>query len=270
MKKLWAILLVAALAAMSGNAMARNHYDNEGGDDNSVTCNGRGSCDQSTTNIDKSKTFNQGGKGGKGGTGYGGTGIGIGIGKGGNAKAYGGDADADAAAYAKSIGINYNSLTTTQQTSVKNYVSSTNAQGQGQVGIVKNVGPQVVIEDHSVITYEAAASSAIAPDVNAPNPTAQCRYSQGFSIAGSVVVGGGSIGHTTSEYDAICGLWMAVSQTTGEAKILATTAAYCLTMEEAGVEVTPCNGWRNVISGKPAEVEAEEVASVDAEGTWGR
>ncbi len=224
-----------------------NGDDYEGGDDNSVRCNGRGSCAQTTNNIDKSKTFNKGGDGG--------TGIGIGIGKGGDAKAYGGDAEA--AAYAKSIGINYNSLTTKQQTSIRNHVSSFNAQQQGQVGIVKNVGPQVVIEDHSVITYEAAASSAIAPDVNAPDPTADCRFSQGFSVAGSAVMAGGSIGHSTSEYDPICGAWMAASQTTGKAKATATTVAYCMTMEEAEVDVAQCDGWRSAVSGKPADAVAD-------------
>jgi len=236
MKKL---LLIAALAVFSIPATyANGDYDEGGGDDNSVRCNGRGSCATTTNNIDKSKTFNKGGEGG--------TGIGIGIGKGGDAKAYGGDADAEA--YAKSIGINYNSLTTKQQTSIKNYVSSSNAQGQGQVGIVKNVGPAVVIEDHSVVTYEAAASSAIAPDMNAPDPTAQCRFSQGFSIAGSGVVASGSIGHSTSEYDPICGAWMASSQTTGNAKTVATTVAYCLTMDEAGIDVAQCEDWKGKVA----------------------
>ena len=226
MKKL---LLIAAFAVFSIPAYANGEYD--GGDDNSIRCNGRGSCATTTNNIDKSKTFNKGGEGG--------TGVGIGIGKGG---------DADAEAYAKSIGINYNSLTTKQQTSIKNYVSSSNTQGQGQVGIVKNVGPAVVIEDHSVTTYEAAASSAIAPDMNAPDPTAQCRFSQGFSIAGSGVVASGSIGHSTSEYDAICGAWMASSQTTGNAKTVATTVAYCLTMDEAGIDVAQCEDWKGKVA----------------------
>ena len=247
MKKVW-LFVLAALIAFAAPVYANG----EGGDDNSVRCNGRGSCAQTTNNIDKSKTFNKGGEGGDGG-------IGIGIGKGG---------DAEAEAYAKSIGINYNSLSTEQKTSIRNHVSSYNAQQQGQVGIVKNVGPQVVIEDHSVITYEAAASSAIAPDMNAPDPTAQCRFSQGFSIAGSAVMAGGSLGHSTSEYDAICGAWMAASQTTGVAKATATTVAYCMTMEEAEVDVAQCDGWRNKVAGKSADAAPEKVASLDEEN-WG-
>lgn len=265
MKKVYSILLLAALAVMSGNAMAGNNCNkslfSDCSSDNSVTTN------------------NKGGDGGQGGTG-----VGIGIGKGGEGgtsnvgngignlspKAYGGDADADAAAYAKSIGINYNSLTTKQKTEVQTHVKTIQGQqqGQGQIGVVANVGPQVIITDKSVTTYEAAASSAIAPDVNAPAPSAGCRYSQGFSIAGSAVMAGGSIGHTTSEYDEICGAWQAARQTTGAAKATATTVAFCLSMEKADVDVAQCDGWRAAVAGKPASVEPVASATI-TDVSWG-
>jgi hypothetical protein len=257
MKKVWTILFVAMLAIMSGNAMARDHY-NDGGDDNSVRCNGRGSCDQSTTT--NNYTTNKGGKGGQGGEG--GTGIGIGIGKGGSAytKVYTCvDTDIDNRNYNANVGIvkGYNDQDQKQgQLQGQGQDQDQNQgqdQGQSQKALslqgqtLTNNGPQVVIEDNKVITYEAAASSAIAPDVNAPDPTADCRFSQGFSVAGSAVMAGGSIGHSTSEYDPICGAWMAASQTTGNAKTVATTVAYCMTMEETGVEVAQCDDWKGKV-----------------------
>jgi hypothetical protein len=236
MKKL---LMIIALVALSSNVMAGNNCNksflSDCSSDNSVTTN------------------NKGGAGGKGGEG--GTGIGVGIAK----------ADADAAAYAKSIGINYNSLTTQQQTSVKNYVSSSNYQGQGQVGIVKNVGPQVVIEDHKVITYEASSAPAIGPDVNVDQVKVDCPlYIQdGFSLAGSVILGSGSVGATNAELSKICALWLAAKNTQSSShRREAASAAYCLTFEEVGISNKRCDGWREDLSGVPADEESTTDDSV--------
>lgn len=208
-------------------------------------------------------------------------------------KAYGGDggnakakAKAKAEADARAKAVNKTKVSTSvhtqQKTEQDQKQGQLQGQLQGQVGIVKNVGPQVVITDKSVVTYEAAASSAIAPDTNAPDPTAQCRFSQGFSVAGSAVMAGGSIGHSTSEYDPICGAWMAASQTTGNAKTVATTVAYCMTMEETGVEVAECDDWKGKVgrgltengtwvaaSATVAKVEEEEAEVVAFAGTSG-
>jgi hypothetical protein len=78
-------------------------------------------------------TNNQGGAGGKGGIG-----IGVGIGKGGDASSKSKSSSSSSAAAASS-----------------SRSSVTGTQLQGQVGIVKNVGPAVVITDESVTTYEA-------------------------------------------------------------------------------------------------------------------
>lgn len=139
----------------------------------------------------------------------------------------------------------------------KVYNTAKQQQGQAQLGIVSNHGPQVVLEDHSVVNYEAAASSAIAPAGDAPPPTAGCRYAKDYRLAGSVIVGSGSAGYTSSEYDAICGTGELAARTEGNAKKVATLVNYCLTMEEAEVETSQCVDWR----GKAKR-------GLDAAGNW--
>jgi hypothetical protein len=80
---------------------------------------------------------------------------------------------------------------------------------------------------------------AIAPNPSAPPPSAQCRY--GWSVTGAVVEFG--MGVTGSDWDEICGLWLAAQQTTGEAKSEAASAAFCLTMKKAKVASPTCASW---------------------------
>ena len=164
-----------------------------------------------------------------------GTGIGVGIGK-------GGDADAKAINVNKNVDVDINKLRNKQNQSQ----GQGQHQGQGQVGIVKNVGPQVVIKQKA--TYKQAASSAIAPALDVPAPTAKCRYASGVSLGGSAIGGAGSLGVTISEWDEICGLWQAAHRTSGQASIDASHAAYCLSFEKANVKNNACEGWRNVLS----------------------
>ena len=84
--------------------------------------------------------------------------------------------------------------------------------------------------------FEAAA---IAPNPIAPPPSAQCRY--GWSVTGAVVEFG--VGVTGSDWDEICGLWLAAQQTEGTAKLEATSAAFCLTMKKARVASPTCAMW---------------------------
>lgn len=81
--------------------------------------------------------------------------------------------------------------------------------------------------------------AAIAPNPNAPPPSAQCRFAN--SVTGAVPQFG--IGITASEWDRICGLWLAAQQTTGDAQTEAAAAAFCLTMKDAGVYSATCFDW---------------------------
>lgn len=246
MKKL---LLLAALAVFSINVASAN---------GSAKCAGFGNCneDNSTTNAPKA----YGGDGGDGGD----ANVGNGLGNF-SPKAYGGDAEADARAYAKSIGINYNSLTTKQKTSVQTHVKTIQGQqqGQGQIGVVSNHGPQVIITDEKVITYEASSSPAFGPDVNVDQVKVDCPlYVQdGWSIAGTVIAGAGSAGATDAQFVEICALWLAAKNTQSSFdRRDAATAAYCLTFEKTGIKNKRCDGWREDLSGVPAD---ETVASAD-------
>lgn len=80
---------------------------------------------------------------------------------------------------------------------------------------------------------------AIAPNPSAHAPSAQCRY--GWSVTGAGPVFGAGI--SASEWDEICGLWMAAQQTTGPARDEAAAAAYCLTMKKAKVHSPTCVDW---------------------------
>lgn len=90
-----------------------------------------------------------------------------------------------------------------------------------------------------VMESSAFEGVAIAPNPSAPPPSAQCRY--GWSVTGAVVEFG--MGVTGSDWDEICGLWLAAQQTTGEAKSEAASAAFCLTMKKAKVASPTCASW---------------------------
>ncbi len=84
-------------------------------------------------------------------------------------------------------------------------------------------------------------AAAIAPNPSAPAPSAQCRF--GWSVTGAAVPFGAGI--TASEWDEICGLWLAAQQVTGEARREAAAAAFCLTMKKAKVKSPTCVDWAN-------------------------
>jgi len=91
----------------------------------------------------------------------------------------------------------------------------------------------------SIVGGTEADNAAIAPNPSAPAPSAQCRF--GWSVTGAVIDFGAGI--TGSEWDEICGLWLAAQQTTGTAKNEAAAAAFCLTMKKAKVKSPTCDTW---------------------------
>jgi len=95
-------------------------------------------------------------------------------------------------------------------------------------------------------------AAAVAPNPSAHAPSAQCRY--GWSVTGAGV--GFGAGISASEWDEICGLWMAAQQTTGPARDEAAAAAYCLTMKKARVHSPTCDKWN----------QGQGVAKVDMNG----
>ncbi len=110
-----------------------------------------------------------------------------------------------------------------------------------QVGIQVAKATQHMQVDGSPTTvsggdYDAAA---IAPNPSAHAPSAQCRY--GWSVTGAGV--GFGAGISASEWDDICGLWMAAQQTTGDARQEAASAAFCLTMKRSKVSSKVCEAW---------------------------
>jgi hypothetical protein len=108
---------------------------------------------------------------------------------------------------------------------------------------VKQIGVQVVKVDGSPTTVAGATNdydaAAIAPNPSAHAPSAQCRY--GWSVTGAGV--GFGAGISASEWDDICGLWMAAQQTTGDARQEAASAAFCLTMKRSKVSSKVCEAW---------------------------
>lgn len=107
-----------------------------------------------------------------------------------------------------------------------------------QVGIQVAKATQQMKVDGSPTSndYDAAA---IAPNPSAHAPSAQCRY--GWSVTGAGV--GFGAGISASEWDDICGLWMAAQQTTGDARQEAASAAFCLTMKRSKVSSKVCEAW---------------------------
>ena len=114
---------------------------------------------------------------------------------------------------------------------------------QKQIGIQVAKASQHVKVDGSPTTVAGAThdyeAAAIAPNPSAHAPSAQCRY--GWSVTGAGV--GFGAGISASEWDDICGLWMAAQQTTGDARQEAASAAFCLTMKRSKVSSKVCEAW---------------------------
>lgn len=103
----------------------------------------------------------------------------------------------------------------------------------------KQVSVQTVDGSPITVTGSDYEAAAIAPNPSAHAPSAQCRY--GWSVTGAGV--GFGAGISASEWDDICGLWMAAQQTTGDARQEAASAAFCLTMKRSKVSSKVCEAW---------------------------
>lgn len=118
-----------------------------------------------------------------------------------------------------------------------------NSTNQKQHAIQVAKASQHVKVDGSPTTVTGATNdydaAAIAPNPSAHAPSAQCRY--GWSVTGAGV--GFGAGVSASEWDDICGLWMAAQQTTGDARQEAASAAFCLTMKRSKVSSKVCEAW---------------------------
>ena len=79
----------------------------------------------------------------------------------------------------------------------------------------------------------------VAANPNAHPPSAQCRFGE----SGTLGVQEFGLGYSGSFWDRICGLWLAAQKTTGDARDEAATAAFCLTMKDAGVQSPTCVDW---------------------------
>ena len=201
--------------------------------------------------------------------------INVPIAKGGDAYAKGGDAysksEADAHAYASAGASAFGYVKGGDQYQ-KAYQSlfasfrNSNYQSQGQLGIVKNVGPQVVITDESTVIYEQKyqAPSMVAPGIDTSQIQVKCPlYVQdGWSGSLSGPGAGGSLGATDAEAIPTCFALLAFENSTGKSKEAAGTAFYCLAFEAAGVDSSECDGWRDEVRGGPAptvrDVEVRE------------
>lgn len=187
------IMVLLAFLAFSAPTMA-----NARNDDGGTTCNGNGSCAQTTNN----NITNQGGQGGNG---YGlGVGVGVGIGQGGNANATGGNAIAHGGQGGKGgeggkggsvIGSGNSTVlnSVNNNTSVKNTVTNLNGQdqkqgqgqlqgqkqGQGQSQSANNEGNTQTINIAAPKTYRPPVSTAVAPTVF---PTAICMGSASGAV----------------------------------------------------------------------------------------
>ena len=103
----------------------------------------------------------------------------------------------------------------------------------------KQVSVQTVDGSPITVTGSDYEAAAIAPNPSAHAPSAQCRY--GWSVTGAGV--GFGAGISASQWDDICGLWMAAQQTTGDARQEAASAAFCLTMKRSKVSSKVCEAW---------------------------
>lgn len=113
---------------------------------------------------------------------------------------------------------------------------------------VKQIGIQVAKAEQHVevggtqVTMPAGVKQNIppvAPNPNAHPPSAQCRFGESATLG----VQEFGFGYSGSFWDRICGLWLAAQQTTGAPSEEAATAAFCLTMRDAGVQSPTCVGW---------------------------
>lgn len=132
--------------------------------------------------------------------------------------------------------------------------------GQQKQIAVQAQKAQAQADGSAVITSDDDAA-AIAPNPSAHAPSAQCRY--GWSVTGAGV--GFGAGISASEWDEICGLWMAAQQTTGTARDEAAAAAYCLTMKKAKVKSATCSDWdngQNLMMAKKVEMNENQAEIV--------
>ncbi len=140
---------------------------------------------------------------------------------------------------------------------------------QQQIGVQVAKASQHVKVDGNPTTVTGATNdyeaAAIAPNPSAHSPSAQCRY--GWSVTGAGV--GFGAGVSASEWDDICGLWMAAQQTTGDARQEAASAAFCLTMKRSKVSSKVCEAWE-MGQGKAAVAMGTNDASIVFTGAGDR
>ena len=122
-----------------------------------------------------------------------------------------------------------------------------------------------MVTDESVTTYETSSSPAFGPDVNVDqiNVTCPLYIQDGWSVAGTVIAGAGSLGATDARLSEICALWLAAKNTSSSFdRKDAATAAYCLTFEKVGIENKRCVNWRENLAGAEAESASATVEPV--------
>ena len=136
------------------------------------------------------------------------------------------------------------------------YAQFENSQTQNQLGVVANVGPQVVITDESTVIYEQKyqAPSMVAPGIDTSQIQVECPLFIQDGLSGSLSGPGAgiSLGGTDADFVPLCAAWLAAKSTTGESQVLARLTAYCLTFDEMGVDNSQCVGWRDTVRGGPA------------------
>lgn len=114
--------------------------------------------------------------------------------------------------------------------------------------------PVMVLKNPMTMTSTSTTAKQNIPPVvasaTAAPPSAQCRFGWGVQFG----VQEFGIGGSGSEWDRICGLWLAAQQTSGEPSNEAATAAFCLTMKDAEIHSDRCEAW------KVAQAEGRELA----------
>lgn len=171
----------------------------------------------------------------------------------------GGNAEADAHAYAKAGASAFGYVKggdQYQKAYQSLYAQFRNSQTQGQVGIVENVGPQVVITDESTVIYEEKyqAPSMNAPSIDTSQVNVDCPLfvQDGWSGSVSGPGAGAALGATDAEAIPTCFALLAANNSTGATQRLAEISFYCLAFEAAGVDNSECDGWRDEVRGGPA------------------
>jgi hypothetical protein len=201
--------------------------------DQDHTCQGSHNCNETNFNYNDDSVTNKA---------YGGDG--------GYAKAYGGKGEAN-------VGNGIGNL------SPKANADAYSTSGAAALGKYDNT---VTIQDNSVRTYEEKyqAPSMVAPGIDTSQVNVECPLfvQDGWSGSLSGPGAGGSVGATDAEAIPTCFALLAAKNSTGDAKIAANTAFYCLSFEAAGVDNAQCDGWRDVVRGGPAptvrDVEVRE------------